>query len=197
MSWLAQLLLLSSISTGQMHKPSFPQAFAEALSFAAQKRGWRAYIPVRLLLCSLVGLAISFNLPATLWDEKNISNALNIYTGLLAFNGLLLAIGWGAYSRLYELIGSGAFSKFLKRNNLLNHHIFFIELSQITLVLSSLASGFGLFSVLLPFNVVVSRVIIGASVALTAYAILKAVEATQAMNQVLWEAADFEEAEVR
>lgn len=176
-----------------MPKASFPKAFADGLSLAAEKRGWKAYIPFGLTGCGLVAAGIVWHLPEGLWSAGNRSDLLAIYGGLLAFNGLLLAIGWSAFSRLYELIGSGPFSKFLKRNGLLNFHILFIEIAQTALVLSSLASGFGLFSVWLPFATLSDRFILGIAIMLTCYAILKALQSTRAMNEILWEAADFQD----
>jgi uncharacterized protein (DUF2062 family) len=178
-----------------MGKPSLPQTFAEGLAIAAKKRGWTAYLPLRLAGAAVIALVIVWNLPSKLWSGDARSDLLAIYGGLLAFNGLLLAIGWSAFSRLYELIGSGPFSAFLKRNEILKYHILFIELAQLALVSSSLTSGFGLFSAWLPFLDWLDRTILGMSITLTAYAVFKAWESTQAMNELLWEASEFEEQE--
>lgn len=175
-----------------MPKPNFPQTFAEGLAIAAENRGYVAYIPLKLIGCFGIAAAIVWNLPSELWAKAARSDLSAIYGGLLAFNGLLLAIGWSAFSRLYELIGSGPFSAFLNRNGILKYHILFIELSQIALVASSLGSGFGLFSAWLPFLEWFDRLILGGAIALTCYAIAKALESTQAMNEILWEASDFE-----
>lgn len=176
-----------------MPKPSFPQTFADGLSVAAKNRGWRAYVPWKIAICVGVATTIAVTLPSTLWGAKARPELISIYSGVLAFSGLVLAIGWGAFSRIYELIGSGPFSKFLRRNGILKYHILFVEMAQFSLVLSCLTSGIGLFSTWLPFTLAADRAILGAAIATTGYAVLKAIESTQAMNEILWEAAEFEE----
>lgn len=176
-----------------MPKPSFPQTFAEGLTVAAKNRGWIAYVPIRLIICALIGAAIAINLSPALWSTSARTDLIAIYGGLLAFNSLLLAVGWSAFSRLYELIGSGPFSKFLKRNGILKYHILFIEVAQASLIAASLASGFGLFSSWMLFHTWFDRLLLGTAIGLSCYAILKALESTQAMNDILWEASDFED----
>ncbi len=176
-----------------MPKPPFPEVFAQGLAVAAEKRGYLAYLPLRLLLCFGSGALIAWQLPDELWSMSKCADLIAIFSALLAFNGLLLAIGWGAFSRIYELIGTGPFADFLKRRDILNYHILFIEIAQASLVLASVASGFGVFSTWLPFQIWFDKVIMLVTIGLTGYGLIKAIESTQAMNEILWEAADFEQ----
>jgi len=175
-----------------MSKPSFPKVFAQGLALAAERRGYHAYLPSRLLLCFGSGALVAWQLPSELWSVEKRTDLIAIFSALLAFNGLLLAIGWGAFSRIYELIGAGPFAAFLKRNDILKYHILFIEIAQVTLVFASVSSGFGVFSAWLSFELWFDKLIMTATIGLTGYAIIKAIEATQAMNEILWEAADFQ-----
>lgn len=175
-----------------MPKPKLSQNFADGLAIAAKNRGWHAYIPYALLTCLILGLILAYFIPEKLWNETDTSNGLTVYGGLLAFNSLLLAIGWSTFAKLYELIGSGPFSKFLKRNGILKYHILFVEISQFTLVFSSVISGFGMFSILLPFSLITDRLILATAVGFSLYALVKCIQCTQAMHDILWEAAEFD-----
>ncbi|NJM51598.1 MAG: hypothetical protein HC843_12620 [Sphingomonadales bacterium] len=93
-------------------RPSFASTLAKALSIGAKKRGIFAYIPLRLIGCVISGAIIAGFVPNSFWLNKNLGSSLAVYGGILAFNGLLLAIGWGAFSKIYEIIGTTDFSTF-------------------------------------------------------------------------------------
>jgi hypothetical protein len=170
-----------------MKRPKLSEAFAEGLAIAAKNRGGWAYVPSWLIGSLLMGAIAATFIPASFWSDSNWGVSVTFYGGLLAFDGLLLAIGWGAFSKIYEIIGAGDFAAFLRRNGLLNIHLLFVDLAQLSMVAAALATGIALVAVLCPLAMWVDRGALAISLGLSCYAIVKAVAATQAMHDLLWD----------
>jgi len=173
-----------------MSRPKLSESFAEGLAVAAKNRGGWAYVP-RWLIGSLTlgGIAAAF-MPGKFWAYANWGVSVTFYGGLLAFDGLLLAIGWGAFSKIYEIIGTGEFAAFLRRNGLLNIHLLFVDLAQMSMVAAALATGFALVSALCEMPLWLHRSTLALSIGLSCYAIVKAVGATHAMHDLIWDKAN-------
>src|SRR3712207_1066163 len=103
---------------------SFAESFADALRVSAAKRGWRAYVPHVLLICLGLGAGGAYAVEAAFWSTEKWDVAATVYGGLLAFNALLLAVGWSAFSKIYEVISRGRLGEVLLKNKLLDEHLF-------------------------------------------------------------------------
>lgn len=182
-------LLIQSVDSMRPIKPRLPFAstLAKALSIGAQKRGIFAYVPLRLIACVVSGAIIAGLTPNEFWLDKNQGASLAVYGGILAFNGLLLAIGWGAFSKIYEIVGAADFAAFLRRSSLLDIHIFFVDLVHGALIAAATVSFFGL--VLLPINlpVLLDAVLFAFIIGLSLNSLLEAMRASAMMHDLLWD----------
>ncbi|MBR0551794.1 hypothetical protein [Stakelama marina] len=170
-------------------RPSLAQTFAKALQISAKKRGYRAFIPVRMILTLAVGIGVSRFVPDTAWRSDNLGAMATLYGGILAFNALLLAVGWNAFSRIYDAISEEEFSEFLKRYNMFDLHIMFISLVHITLASAAIMSFAGLISLLLPIGAEISKWILAIILFLSVYSLTEAMRATTMMNDLVWDKA--------
>jgi hypothetical protein len=133
--------------------------------------------------------------PEEIWVHSD--TVVAIYVGVLTINGLLLALSWSAFSRIHELIVSSAgFSTFLRRANLFNTYIFYIDYVQAAQLLALLVSGGALLTVTIHFIPIFwARIIFAACIAATIYAIKYAVNAVTVMHDLVWQKSIFEEQE--
>lgn len=171
-------------------RPSLSVSFAAALQADAEHRGFLAYVPYLLAASVVAGSSLAYYTPADFWatDHWDVSTA--VYAGLLAFNGLLMALGWFAFSKIYEILVGDRLGAMLTKHDLLGVHLAFIELSHIVLVVASLSTAVGLISVLLPLPILADRILFGATITSTIYALVRAVSSVNVVNQLVWEQAN-------
>jgi hypothetical protein len=171
-------------------RPSFPVTFAKSLKFAAEKRGWRAYAPFRQIIAAAIGLAVSWFIPSGnhgFWADKAVAAA--VIGGVLVFNGILLGVGWGAFAKIFDIIGSTDFSAFLKRYDILDIHLMFVGGIHFALATAALTSFAALVGLVLPLPLIVEQFLFGAMVATSVNAIVEAFRATALMNDLIWDKA--------
>ncbi len=171
-------------------RPTFLKSYFRFASEIIEVKPWRLF-PFWLALGLAIGGVAAWFMPAVFWSNENWGVSTTVYSGFLAFNGLLLALGWNAFSKSYEIISTGEFAQFLRRNNLLLEHLFFIDLVHNALVLSVIASGFGLITLMLPLELRYDRIILVAVVGLSFFALTKALSAIRVMNDLIWEKAHY------
>lgn len=174
-----------------MEKPKLSHSFAKGLAFAASRRGWWAYLPKYLISCIAIGSIAACNAPSSLWEGDDLSDILTIYGGGLTFNGILMAVGWSSFAKSYELIGSGPFSAFLRKHGALEMHILFIDIAQISLLVSTIISGSGLIFSVTGMETWFNKLIFATSIGSTLYAVAKCIAVTQMMQELVWESSDF------
>lgn len=173
-------------------RPSLAVSIAASLQSGAEARGMRAYFPTWILLSAALGGTLATSLPSEFWSQENWDISTAVLAGLLAFNGLLLALGWFAFAKIYETLTGTKLGSMLTRHGLLGVHLAFIDVSHFVLVFSSIASVACLVTVLLPLPIWADRTMLGISIALTAYGLFRAISATQMMNDLVWEQAHLE-----
>lgn len=174
-------------------RPKFLPSFIGAIQKESELRGWLAVLPFVLLICAALAAAVAYYMPVSFWLESKRDLSVAVYVGLLTFNGLILALGWSAFSRMYDVLLRGDFGKYLMSNNLLNDYILAITFMHIFQVGAIVISAVGLITVLVDdIPLLALRIIFGASLALTAYAIKQAIDSVTAMNDLVWQAAYFE-----
>lgn len=174
-------------------RPKFLPSFLGAIQAEAELSSWWAIIPFVLLGFTLGAASIAYAVPALFWDESKRELGVAVYVGLLTFNGLILALGWTAFSRIYDVLLRGEFGKYLMQNNLLNDYILQITFMHIFQIGAVIMSAIGLVTILLDdLPLLLSRIVFGAALAFTMYAIKQAVDAVTAMNDLVWQSAFFE-----
>lgn len=175
-------------------RPSFLSSYLRFASEVIEDKPWRLF-PLWLVIGAGCGFASARFMPTAFWGDDNWEVSVAVYSGFLAFNGLLLALGWSAFSKIYEIATAGDFAEFLKRNDLLRPHLFFIDHVHLTLVLAALISGTGVVTTLVSLGLVYDQVILGATIAVSINALAKAMSAIRVMNDLVWERAHYQEQE--
>ena len=85
---------------------------------------------------------MGYFLPDTFWSAER-DTAIVVYTGILTFNGILLALSWSAFAKIYETIGAGKFSAFLQENDALDSFLFavrYVHVFQMVAMIASIAT---------------------------------------------------------
>lgn len=170
-------------------RPTLAVSIATSLQAGAENRGLRAYIPFWMVASAVAGYAVAFYLPAEFWSDDKWDVSTAVFAGFLAFNGLLLALGWFAFAKIYETLTGTELGAMLTRHGMLGVHLAFIDVSHFVLVFSSIASVLCLVTVLLPVPLWADRIAIGTSISLTVYGLCRAISATRMMNDLVWEQA--------
>ena len=174
-------------------RPKFLPSFLDAIKAESEITGWRAVVPYVGLTCAALSAAVAYFLPAALWSEPKQEIATIDYSGILTFDGLILALGWSAYSRIYDVLLRGDFGQYLMKNNLLKDYILqvtFMHIIQIAAVVMAVAGLLSVLSAVMPLWL--GRAIFGATVTLMLYAIKQSADAVTAMNDLVWQSAFFE-----
>lgn len=174
-------------------RPKFLPSYLDLLRQECEKSGWRALIPTTLIICSAIGAVSAYFIPDAFWSDDKWDISTAVYGGLLAFCGLILTLGWNAFSRMYELLYQGDFGAYLHEHKLLNAyltHISFVHLIQLVAIAFS---GIGLITVLMDIlPMLFDRMIFGSAIAFTVYGLIQATDAVTAMNDLAWQASYFE-----
>lgn len=168
-------------------RPKFFTTYLASLSEAYQKKGLRALVPWALVLGLMCGGLAAWQMPKAFWSRSQWEVSTGLYTGFLAFDGLLLALGWAGFSRIYATLNNGWLAAFLLRNNLLNDHLFFIDKVHVILVASAMSSALGLITILLPIHTYVDMAILAVVIAFSFWALVSAVSTVRLMNDLVWE----------
>lgn len=174
-------------------RPSFAVSLASALRADAADRGWRAFFPTFGILSGVIGVGAAYFTPIAFWTTAQWDISTAVYGGLLAFNGLLLALGWSAFSRIYEIIANGKVGEVLRKHDLLSEHLAFVDANHATLVASASFSLVGLISVLMTLPLIADQAILGLSVGTIVYALIRAMASTKMMSDLVWEQAHLAE----
>ena len=186
--------------TDQTKRPTFVECFLEDLQDQYRSGGMMRLAPLYGLGFLLVGAFVAWMIPDAFWTDswadghRDVSTA--VYAVAVTFNGLLLTMSWGAFSKIHEMIGSHRFCRWLKQHKMLHHYIFVVDFVQLWQLIALLASFGALFSLLLDtIPTLAHRCILAGTLASSAYAIRWAVGAVQIMHDVVWYKALFEEQE--
>src|SRR5262245_58828440 len=121
-------------------RPKFLPSFLGAIKAEAELSGWWALVPFVLIGVIVAAICVAYVIPASFWGEPKRELAVAVYVGLLTFNGLILALGWSAFSRTYDVLLRGEFGRYLMQKDLLNEYILqitFMHIFQIGAVVMS------------------------------------------------------------
>jgi hypothetical protein len=106
-----------------LKRPSFTEAWLDDLRDDLHRYGKRALIPWVALACVGAGVAVSLLVPKEhFWDKPEVS--VVFFTAAVTINGLLLALSWGSFAKIYELASEPKMANFLRRHHLLKSYIF-------------------------------------------------------------------------
>jgi hypothetical protein len=176
-------------------RPGFLASYFEEMRQKAREHGWRAIIPYWAIIGGAIGSLTAYFQPNEIWLHPD--TAVTIFVGMVTINGLLLALCWGAFARIHELIvSSPGFSSFLRQANLFNTYLFHIDYVQATQLLAVSVSGTALLTATISsIPTLWLRVLLAATIATTIYAIKYAANTVTVMHDLVWQKAKFEELE--
>jgi hypothetical protein len=179
--------------TEQLTRPKFWPSFFSALAERAQSGTlWRVYFGVAV--CALVGAGAAYLMPARLWLDEHWETSTTVYTAILTINGLILALSWSAFSKIFETISAPKFCSFLRRNNLLNKYIVTVSFVHALQIFAVVASAIGLALIVVDVGYIwVDRVVFGVMVFASVYAIAQATDAVGLMKDLIWQKSIFDE----
>lgn len=176
-------------------RPRFLSLLLGEIREDVDRDGVRALIPWWMISFAALGAVAAWRTPADFFADWSWSVSVTFYGALLTFNGLLLALSWQAFSRIQSSICSPGFSSFLRQKNLLSGYLFFIDYIHLAQVFAVVASALGLAAILITdLPILVQRVLFGAALGTSAYAVKQAFGAVRLMHDLVWYHAAYDEA---
>jgi hypothetical protein len=139
------------------------------------------------LVCIGVGAAAAWVVPDAFYGSGERDISTTVYSGILAFNGFLLAVGATAFSKIYEIMTGPVLGPILRKHGLIDEHLAFVDVNQLTLVAAAMFSLAGLITVLLPALPWVDRIIFSGAVGLSLYALARTMASAKMMHDLIWE----------
>lgn len=115
-----------------MSRPHFVRAFLHDLTEDWDRYGWRGILPLKAAPSLLAGALVAWTVP-DFWGADQRGLRLDVFVGLTAINGLLLALAWSAFGKIYETAAAPGFSGWLTKHNLhdgINFQVSFIQGAQ-------------------------------------------------------------------
>lgn len=176
----------------EMDRSPFLKSLLEAWQHNYESGGWPALFPVWVLSSLGLGGWLAWSLPATFWDGSKPEIPIAVMAGVLTFNGLTLALSWSSFGKIFEIIGAGEFSAFLRRNKLLSSYLVTVDWVHGAQVAAISATGLALFAPVLNLLPWAMKLIFGMSVAMSIYAVRQGIKASAIMQDLIWQKAAFD-----
>jgi len=168
-------------------RPKLAESFAKVLSVKSAQIGFWAYFPYIFLVMVGLGYIAVWNIPEIFWEDNNWSISLTVFSGLLAFNGLLMALGWFAFSKIYEILTNERMGRMIAKHDMLSLHLAFIDITHLVLIAASVSSVLALVLVLTDVPLIFDKAVFGFCLGTTLYGLHRAYSATKMMNDLVWE----------
>lgn len=174
-------------------RPKLLPSILELIKDESERRGVLALVPLALIICGMIGALTAWMIPDEFWNNERWDISTAVYAGLLTFSGLVLALGWNAFAKMYEILFRGQFGAYLYDNQLLNHYLVHISVMHFIQVAAVFVSGVGLMTVL--FSGIpnwADRIVLAVVITAISFGLKQAVDAVTAMNDLVWQSAVFE-----
>lgn len=177
-----------------MTRPTFLKSLLDSWQLSLSLGRERDLFPFWILAAIALGTSVVWFVPESFWSKGERATVISIFSAMVTFNGILLALCWSAFGKVYEIIGSGAFAAHLRKHNLLNHYLVFVGYCHFSQVLAISMTALAIFSLWLPFAPWFVRSIFVAAIASTAYAVRQGVATSTVMQDLIWEKSNFDAA---
>ena len=176
-----------------IERPKFLPTFLGALKEEAEDEGMLAIIPAYFIAFAAIGGTIAWRVPPSFWGDANLGSLTTLYGGVLTFNGLVLTLGWSAFSRVHDIIISKDIGAYIHKNGFLKDYLLQISYMHISQVMAAIFSGIGLATIVLEFKVAWVDVAVFAScITFTMYGLKQALDSVTMMNDLVWQAMTFD-----
>lgn len=178
-----------------LRRPSFLEAWLGDLQEDLRRYGKLKLVPWFLILCIVFGLVATLLVSADyFWSKPELSAVF--FTATITINGLLLALSWGSFAKIYELASEPKLAAFLRKHDLLRSYIFHVDFIHTTQVAAVAWSGIALvLSVAdhLPHAMggaalllALQKISLAGVVGSTVYALRYAIGAVRIMQDLVW-----------
>jgi hypothetical protein len=181
-------------------RPSFIDSWLTDIRDDVRRYGKWKLVPWVALICIAIGASVTALVAKDhFWEKPEIS--VVFFTAAVTINGLLLALSWGSFAKIYDIAVEPKLASFLRRHDLLKDYIFQVDYIHITQILALSCSGIALVlsvidrlphyvSDIIPL-VTLQKVSLAACIASTIYALKYAVGAVRIMQDLVWNSAYF------
>ena len=176
-----------------LEKPTFLKGLIDSWQLTLEHGKARDIIPYWILGSAALGGVAAYNMPALFWTQDKLDAAGGAIGGLLTFNGIVLALCWSAFGKIYEIVGAGAFCAHLRKHKLLNHFLMAVTWCHAAQILAIMCTAFALATLWLPFQPWFDRVALGAAIATSIYAVRQGFATSQIMQDLIWRKSSFDE----
>lgn len=174
-------------------KPTFLKGLIDSWQLTLEHGKARDIIPYWILVSGALGMVAAYNMPALFWTVEMLDAAGGALGGLLTFNGIVLALCWSAFAKIYEIVGAGAFCNHLRKHKLLNHYLVAVSWCHAAQIVAIICTAFALATLWLDFQPWFDRVAIGAAIATSIYAVRQGFATSQIMQDLIWRKSSFDE----
>ena len=178
-------------------RPTFLKSLLDSWQLTLTHGRTSDLIPYWLIGSLAVSAWLVVELPPDFWDGSKRAETLAVLASILTFNGIILALCWSAFGKIYEIVGAGSFCQHLRKHNLLNHYLHFVGWCHAAQIAAICATAFAMFALWLPLQGWVIQVAVGLSVATSAYAVRQGVSTSSAMQDLIWKKSEFDEASAK
>jgi hypothetical protein len=168
----------------KLDSPSFLKSWLQDLSEEIDEGRYKI-IPFWILSFVAVGLIVSLYMPKEFWTQRR-DNATVVYAAILTMNGIILALSWGAFAKIYETISAPNFSTFLKEHGALDKFLFFVAYVHLAQLLALIASAGGL--IITQFDTIGlfwQRIALATTIGLGSYAVKQAAGSVTVMHDLI------------
>ena len=178
--------------------PTLREAWLDDVKTTWKHHKWNVF-PWKIATCLGLGFLVSFNVQSAFFYPRNLGVAVSVYSGLLAFNALTMALAWSGIGRVYDSMTSPKFSNFLQHTGVLAKYHFILGFIHTIQTLAATISIAGLalsLIVRLPgqhgIPIFWERIALGCTLSATLYALWWAYSAAQVARDLSWHHATFD-----
>lgn len=125
------------------------QFFADVAETIKRKGAWHA-VPSFLIVFMVIGGLAAYYISIDFFSEKRWDVSTTVYSGILAFNAITLALSWSAIGRILEIMSNPGFSSFLQSSGMFKVYNFYVSFVHVTQVIASTITLVALICILLP-----------------------------------------------
>jgi len=176
-------------------RPTFLKSLLDSWQLSLSLGRERDLIPFWILGALALGGALVHFMPLTFWAPDQRPTIVSILSAMMTFNGIILALCWSAFGKVYEIIGAGTFAAHLRKHNMLNHYLVFVGYCHLAQVLAISMTAFSIFALWLPLQGWFVKTIFAGAIASTAYALRQGVATSTVMQDLIWQKSLFDSSE--
>jgi len=177
----------------EIKRPEFFECWLDDIKEDYRNGGLKSVLPWWFTAYLAAGVLVSFFVPIEFWAVENWEVSVAVYGAILTLNGLILALGWSAFSRIYECACAPGFSVYLRDRGLLSHYIFYVGWVHLWQLIAIIVSAAGLLIVLVDLVPLFwEQIFFGLMIGITGYAVHQASGAVTAMQDIVWYRSIFE-----